>query len=67
MMVEAFDSWRTAKRAYDYGRFFDEWSDRDIKEMVNANRELPVGHHLVDRQRDPGLHEHRRGSRSPSG
>ena len=40
-MVEAFDSWRTPKRTYDYGRFFDEWSTRDIQEMVNANRNSP--------------------------
>ena len=41
VMVEAFDSWRTPKRTYDYGRFFDEWSTRDIQEMVNANRNSP--------------------------
>ncbi len=40
-MVEAFDTWRTPKRAYDYGRFFDQWSDRDITEMVDANRNSP--------------------------
>ncbi|NUO46985.1 MAG: beta-galactosidase, partial [Streptomyces sp.] len=42
MMVEAFDCWRSPKSRYDYGRFFDEWSDRDIAEMVLAARNSPA-------------------------
>ncbi|WP_329342474.1 DUF4982 domain-containing protein [Streptomyces sp. NBC_00663] len=42
MMVEAFDCWRSPKTRYDYGRFFDEWSDRDIAEMVRAARNSPA-------------------------
>ncbi|WP_037671359.1 glycoside hydrolase family 2 TIM barrel-domain containing protein [Streptomyces griseus] len=42
MMVEAFDCWRSSKTRYDYGRFFDEWSDRDIAEMVLAARNSPA-------------------------
>ncbi|MEW2398817.1 glycoside hydrolase family 2 TIM barrel-domain containing protein [Streptomyces sp. NPDC046862] len=42
MIVEAFDCWRSSKTRYDYGRFFDEWSDRDIAEMVLANRNSPA-------------------------
>ena len=42
MMVEAFDCWRSPKTRYDYGRFFDEWSDRDIAEMVLAARNSPA-------------------------
>jgi len=41
VMVEAFDSWRTGKRPFDYGRFFDEWGVRDIQEMVSAHRNSP--------------------------
>ncbi|BBC38877.1 Glycosyl hydrolase family 2, sugar binding domain protein [Streptomyces graminofaciens] len=42
MMVEAFDCWRSPKTRYDYGRFFEEWSDRDIAEMVAAARNSPA-------------------------
>jgi beta-galactosidase len=42
MMVEAFDTWRTPKRPFDYGRFFDANSDDDIKEMVNAAKNSPA-------------------------
>ncbi|MFF4272606.1 glycoside hydrolase family 2 TIM barrel-domain containing protein [Streptomyces sp. NPDC001536] len=42
MAVEAFDCWRSPKTRYDYGRFFDEWSDRDIAEMVLAARNSPA-------------------------
>jgi beta-galactosidase len=41
MMVEAFDTWRTPKVPFDYGRFFDANSDSDITEMVNAARNSP--------------------------
>ncbi len=42
MMVEAFDTWRTPKRQYDYGRFFDANSDADIAEMVDASKNSPA-------------------------
>lgn len=42
MMVEAFDTWRTPKVKYDYGRFFDANSDADIKEMVNESKNSPA-------------------------
>ncbi|QFR01884.1 DUF4982 domain-containing protein [Streptomyces phaeolivaceus] len=42
MTVEAFDCWRSPKTRYDYGRFFDEWADRDVTEMVLAARNSPA-------------------------
>jgi beta-galactosidase len=42
MMVEAFDTWRTPKRQFDYGRFFDANSDSDMAEMVNAAKNSPA-------------------------
>ena len=55
MMDEAFDTWRTPKVEFDYGRFFDANSDADVKEMVERGQELAVGDPVVDRERDPGL------------
>jgi beta-galactosidase len=42
MMVEAFDCWHTGKLPYDYHLYFDEWSDSDVKEMVNAHKNSPA-------------------------
>jgi beta-galactosidase len=42
MMVEAFDTWRTPKVKFDYGRFFDANSDADITEMVDAAKNSPA-------------------------
>jgi beta-galactosidase len=42
MMVEAFDTWRTPKVKYDYGRFFDANSDADVREMVDAAKNSPA-------------------------
>ncbi|MCR6482993.1 DUF4982 domain-containing protein [Amycolatopsis sp. OK19-0408] len=41
LMVEAFDCWRTGKLEFDYHRDFDEWSGRDIAEMVHAAKNSP--------------------------
>jgi beta-galactosidase len=42
MMDEAFDTWRTPKVEFDYGRFFDANSDADVKEMVDAAKNSPA-------------------------
>jgi beta-galactosidase len=61
MVVEAFDCWRRGKNRYDYGRFFDEWSDRDIAEMVLAARNSPavimwsIGNEIPDSTSTAGL------------
>ena len=38
---EAFDMWRQAKTAYDYARFFDAWSARDVASWVRRDRNHP--------------------------
>ncbi|WP_405887302.1 DUF4982 domain-containing protein [Streptomyces sp. NBC_01136] len=61
MMVEAFDCWRTGKTRYDYGRFFDEWCEKDATEMVLAVRNSPavvlwsIGNEIPDSTSTPGL------------
>jgi beta-galactosidase len=42
MMVEAFDTWSSRKVTFDYARFFNEWADSDIKEMVNTAKNSPA-------------------------
>ncbi|MET9788590.1 glycoside hydrolase family 2 TIM barrel-domain containing protein [Streptomyces canus] len=61
MLVEAFDCWRTGKTRYDYGRFFDEWCERDATEMVLAARNSPavllwsIGNEIPDSTSTAGL------------
>ncbi|WP_328752463.1 DUF4982 domain-containing protein [Streptomyces sp. NBC_00285] len=61
MLVEAFDCWRTPKTRYDYGRFFDEWCERDATEMVLAARNSPavllwsIGNEIPDSTSTAGL------------
>jgi beta-galactosidase len=61
MLVEAFDCWRTGKTRYDYGRFFDEWCERDATEMVLAARNSPavlmwsIGNEITDSTSTAGL------------
>ena len=33
-MDESFDMWRRRKTQNDYARFFDEWHERDLTDLV---------------------------------
>lgn len=41
VMAESFDMWIYKKCKNGYARFFNEWSDRDIENLVRANRLHP--------------------------
>ena len=41
VMDEAFDEWIRSKTMYGYGRFFDEWSERDLTDMIHRDRNHP--------------------------
>jgi beta-galactosidase len=41
VMDEAFDEWRENKTRFGYGQFFDEWSERDLADMVRRDRNHP--------------------------
>ena len=41
MLVEAFDAWISQKNSQDYHLYFNQWSDYDIKEMVNQAKNAP--------------------------
>ncbi|MBM6993438.1 MAG: DUF4982 domain-containing protein [Prevotella sp.] len=38
---ESFDMWRRKKTKNDYARFFDEWHERDLTDMVLRDRNHP--------------------------
>ena len=41
VMDESFDMWRRRKTQNDYARFFDEWHERDLTDLVVRDRNHP--------------------------
>lgn len=41
VMDEAFDMWRRRKTQNDYARFFDQWAERDLADLVRRDRNHP--------------------------
>ena len=41
VMDEAFDEWKLGKVKYGYAKIFDQWSDQDIRTMVDRDRNHP--------------------------
>jgi beta-galactosidase len=41
VMDEAFDEWKRSKTMYGYGQFFDEWGERDLRDMIRRDRNHP--------------------------
>mgnify|MGYP001526845936 FL=1 len=41
LMVESFDEWEVAKCENGYHRFFDEWAEKDMVNMIHAFRNNP--------------------------
>lgn len=41
VMDESFDMWRRKKSQNDYARFFDEWHQRDLADLVKRDRNHP--------------------------
>lgn len=54
MISEAFDMWERPKTTYDYARFFNEWSERDVESWVMRDRNHPsiimfsIGNEIYD-------------------
>lgn len=41
VMDEAFDMWRKKKTSHDYARYFPEWHERDLNDLVVRDRNHP--------------------------
>ena len=60
MMVEAFDEWDVAKCANGYHRFFDQWAEKDMLNMLHQYRNSPsvmmwsVGNEVPSQRVDDG-------------
>ncbi len=41
VMDESFDMWRRQKTSGDYARFFDEWHEQDLSDLIKRDRNHP--------------------------
>lgn len=41
VMDESFDMWHRKKTKYDYSRYFDQWFERDLSDLVKRDRNHP--------------------------
>lgn len=41
VMDETFDMWRKRKTPHDYARYFDEWHERDLTDLIKRDRNHP--------------------------
>lgn len=41
VMDETFDMWRKKKTAHDYSRYFNEWHERDMDDLLRRDRNHP--------------------------
>lgn len=58
VMDETFDMWRKKKTSHDYSRYFDEWHERDLADLVRRDRNHPsviiwsIGNEVLEQWND---------------
>jgi beta-galactosidase len=63
---EAFDMWRIPKVPNGYSKYFNEWSERDLRDMVHRDRNHPsiimwsIGNEIPEQKEPDGWKEARR-------
>ena len=66
VMDEAFDMWRIPKVPNGYSKYFDEWSERDVRDMVRRDRNHPsiivwsIGNEVPEQGRADGWKDAKR-------
>ena len=59
VLDEVFDGWKKPKTALDYGQHFDEWSERDLTDIIKRDRNHPsvvmwsAGNEILEQSNKP--------------
>ncbi|GAA4236699.1 beta-galactosidase GalB [Postechiella marina] len=60
VQVEAFDEWKVPKVPNGYSNYFDEWHERDIRDMIKRDRNHPsvimwsIGNEILEQGKKDG-------------
>ncbi|MDX3915188.1 MULTISPECIES: glycoside hydrolase family 2 TIM barrel-domain containing protein [Olivibacter] len=60
VMAESFDEWKAAKCKNGYNRFFDQWAERDLVNLIRCHRNHPsivmwsIGNEVPEQSMDRG-------------
>ncbi|WP_119844430.1 beta-galactosidase GalB [Reichenbachiella sp. MSK19-1] len=60
VIVEAFDEWKIGKVENGYNLFFDEWHERDLRDMIKRDRNHPsvvmwsIGNEILEQSQKDG-------------
>ena len=60
VMDESFDMWKIPKKINGYSKYFDEWSERDVRDFVRRDRNHPsvimwsIGNEIPEQGRPQG-------------
>ena len=66
IMDESFDMWRIPKKRNGYSKYFDQWSERDVRDFVHRDRNHPsiimwsIGNEIPEQGRPNGWVEAKR-------
>ncbi len=60
VQVEAFDEWKIGKVKNGYNKFFDEWHETDLRDMIKRDRNHPsvimwsIGNEILEQGKEDG-------------
>jgi beta-galactosidase len=60
VMVEAFDEWQIGKVTNGYHKYFDEWHEKDLRDMIHRDRNHPsvimwsIGNEILEQNQPDG-------------
>jgi beta-galactosidase len=66
VMDESFDMWRIPKKRNGYSKYFDKWSEQDVRDMTRRDRNHPsvmmwsIGNEIPEQSRPNGWEEAKR-------